>query len=106
MQLADLQSNGAVVVGRDLDRGITASLATLDVTLSLDGKAVNSVDKGASWDAIVKDIAWLAGHAEARGLPLKAGQVIITGARALLKLDGATRVEGVLGDWGRVSCGV
>lgn len=106
VQLGDLQSNGAVIVGPDLDRRITSALATLLVTLNLDGKAVHSVEAGASWDVILKDIAWLAGHAEARGMPLKAGQVIITGARALLKLDGATRIEGVLGDWGRVRCGV
>jgi 2-keto-4-pentenoate hydratase len=106
VQLADLQSNGAVVVGPDMDRAIITALATLPVTLELDGVAVHSVEKGASWDDIVTAIAWLADHAEARGLPLKAGQVIITGARALLKLDGATRIEGVLGDWGRVRCGL
>lgn len=106
VQLADLQSNGAVVVGPDMDRAITASLATLPVGLEFDGRPVHNVETGASWDDTVKAIAWLADHAEARGLPLKAGQVIITGARALLKLDGATRIEGVIGDWGRVSCAV
>ena len=106
LQLADLQSNGAVIIGAAMDRGITATLSTLPVSLELDSKPAHAVDKGAGWDVILKDIAWLAGHAESRGKPLKAGQVIITGARALLKLDGATRIEGVLGGFGRVSGGV
>jgi 2-keto-4-pentenoate hydratase len=106
LQLGDLQSNGAVVVGKALDRDITGSLDTLEVTLELDGKPAHSVDKGASWDDILSATAWLAGHAESRGLPLKSGQVIITGARALLKIEKATMVEGILGDWGRVTCGV
>ncbi|SMQ85314.1 2-keto-4-pentenoate hydratase [Devosia lucknowensis] len=104
LQLADLQSNGAVVVGNEVDRGITAALDTLAVVLELDGKAVHSVEKGASWTDTLTAIAWLATHAHQRGLPLRAGQVIITGARALLKLDGATDVAGILGDHGRVDC--
>ena len=106
VQLADLQSNGAVIVGAALDRAITASLDTLSVTLELDGKPIHAVEKGASWADILDAIAWLAGHAAERGMPLKAGQVIITGARALHKLDGATMVEGILGEFGRVTCGV
>lgn len=106
LQLADLQSNGAVIVGAALDRGITGSLDTLGVTLELDGKPAHQVEKGASWDDTLKAIAWLAGHAAGRGMPLKAGQVIITGARALSPLNGASMVEGILGDWGRVTCGV
>lgn len=106
LQLGDLQSNGAVVVGTALDRSIIAGLHTLPVALELDGKPVHSVDKGASWAETLSAIAWLSGHAAARGLPLKMGQVIITGARALAPLDGAKMIEGVVGDWGRVTCGV
>lgn len=106
LQLADLQSNGAIILGKAVDRAVTGALDTVKVTLELDGKPVHSVETGASWDVIVKDIAWLAGHAEERGLALKAGQVIITGARALLKLDGATKIVGRMGEWGAVNCGV
>lgn len=106
LQLADLQSNGAVIVGPVLDRAITAVLETLPVTLQVDGKTAHAVEQGASWADIIDALAWLAGHAAGRGLPLSSGQVIITGARALLKLNGATAIEGILGDWGRVSCKV
>ena len=106
LQLGDLQSNGAVIVGKAMDRALLDTLDALQVTLELDGKPVHAVDKGASWQDIVDAIAWLAGHAEQRGHGLKAGQVIITGARALAPLNGAKMIEGVLGDWGRVNCGV
>jgi len=106
LQLADLQSNGAVIIGTALDRDIISSLDRLAVTLELDGKPAHQVDKGASWDDTLKAIAWLAGHAAGRGMPLRAGHVIITGARALAPINGATMVEGIVGEWGRVTCGV
>jgi 2-keto-4-pentenoate hydratase len=106
LQLADLQSNGAVIVGTALDREIIGSLDKLAVTLELDGKPAHQVEKGASWDDTLKAIAWLSGHAAGRGMPLRAGQVIITGARTLSPINGASMVEGILGHWGRVNCGV
>ncbi|MBB4052927.1 2-keto-4-pentenoate hydratase [Devosia subaequoris] len=106
LQLGDLQSNGAVIVGRAMDRTMVDALASLPVTLELDGKPTHTVSKGASWDDIVGAITWLAGHAEQRGHSLRAGQEIITGARALAPLNGAKMIEGVLGEWGRVNCGV
>jgi len=106
LQLGDLQSNGAVVVGKAMDRAMMDALDALPVALELDGKPAHAVDKGASWCDIVGAIAWLAGHAEQRGHGLRAGQVIITGARVLAPLNGATMIEGVLGDWGRVNCGI
>ncbi|MEQ8598600.1 MAG: hypothetical protein RLP98_01640 [Devosia sp.] len=106
LQLGDLQSNGAVVVGKEMDRAMMEALDALPVALELDGKPAHAVDKGASWRDIVGAIAWLAGHAEQRGHGLRAGQVIITGARVLAPLNGATMIEGVLGDWGRVNCGI
>ncbi len=106
LQLGDLQSNGAVIVGQAMDRAMVTALETLPTTLELDGKPVHGVDRGASWHDVLEAIAWLAGHAEKRGQGLKAGQVIITGARALAPLNGAKMIEGVLGNWGRVNCGV
>ncbi len=101
--LGDLQSNGAVVVGGAFDDRIRADLGTLDVTLDYDGKLAHSVSEGASWDQILDALAWLSGHASTRGMALKAGQVIITGSRALLALDGAQQVTGRFGDWGTIS---
>lgn len=103
LQLGDLQSNGAVVVGPAVSNDIRAALPTLPVSLAYDGKTVKEVATGASWDDIIAALVWLAPHAEARGFPLKAGQTIITGARIALPLGTAEHIEGKLGEWGKVS---
>ncbi|MET0436205.1 MAG: fumarylacetoacetate hydrolase family protein, partial [Devosia sp.] len=103
LQLGDLQSNGAVVVGPAIANEIREALPTLPVSLVYDGKSVKDVAAGASWDDIVAALVWLAPHAESRGFPLKAGQTIITGSRVAAPLDGADHVEGKLGDWAKVS---
>lgn len=103
LQLGDLQSNGAVVVGPALANDVRGALPTLPVSLAYDGKSVKDVATGASWDDIIAALVWLAPHAESRGLPLKAGHTIITGARIAMPLGTADLVEGKLGDWGKVS---
>ncbi|MBO9590137.1 fumarylacetoacetate hydrolase family protein [Devosia sp.] len=103
LQLGDLQSNGAVVVGPALANEVRAALPTLPVSLSYDGKTVKEVSTGASWADIVAALVWLAPHAEARGFPLKAGQTIITGARIAVPLGTTDHVEGKLGEWGKVA---
>lgn len=103
LQLGDLQSNGAVVVGPAIANEIREALPTLPVSLVYDGKSVKDVATGASWDDIIAALVWLAPHAESRGFPLKAGQTVITGSRVAAPLDGADHVEGKLGDWGNVS---
>lgn len=102
-KMGDLQSNGCVVVGPALDPAIRNELSTLPVRLLLDGTEAKAAATGASWGATVEALRWLASHAAARGLPLRAGQVIISGARALASHAPATLVVGDLGKWGKVS---
>jgi 2-keto-4-pentenoate hydratase len=102
-KMGDLQSNGCVVVGPELDPAIKTELTTLPVRLLLDGTEAKAATAGASWATIVEALRWLASHAAARGLPLRAGQVIITGARALAPHAPAALVVGDLGKWGKVS---
>jgi len=102
-KIGDLQSNGAVIVGPAIDPAIKPSLSTLKARLRLDGSEVKSTDSGASWDAIVEAVRWLADHAASRGLPLTAGQVIITGARVVAPHSPAGLIEGDMGSWGKVT---
>jgi 2-keto-4-pentenoate hydratase len=102
-RMGDLQANGAVIVGPALDPAIRTELTTLPVRLLLDGTEAKVATSGASWATIVEALRWLASHAAGRGLPLRAGQVIISGARALAPHAPATLVVGDLGKWGKVS---
>ncbi|MGV8833537.1 MAG: fumarylacetoacetate hydrolase family protein [Devosia sp.] len=103
VRLGDLQSNGAVVVGPALDAAIKATLGSLPVSLLLDGVEAKTGTTGASWSEVVTALGWLASHAAARGMPLKAGQVIITGSRALAPHGTTQTIEGRLGEWGTVT---
>jgi len=103
VKLGDLQSNGAVVVGPALDDAVKSNLTTLPVSLLFDGIEAKASASGASWSDILAAIGWLANHAAARGLPLTAGQVLITGSRALVPHGTAQSIEGRMGHWGSVT---
>lgn len=103
VKLGDLQSNGAVIVGPALDPAIKADLASLAVSLYLDGEAAKATTSGADWAAVVEAVRWLASHAAGRGMPLVAGNVIITGARVVAPHGNAGVVEGQAGHWGKVT---
>lgn len=103
VQLGDLQSNGAVIVGPAVDAGIREALPTLPVTLTYGEKVIKEVETGADWSAILAALVWLAPRADKRGFPLKAGQVIITGSRIAVPLEQAEAVAAKLGHWGEVS---
>lgn len=102
-KIGDLQSNGAVVVGPAFDPAIKTELGSLGVTLRLDGVEAKTTTSGADWNAILRTLGWLSGHAAARGLPLKAGQVIITGSRVVAPQAQAGVLEGDIGHWGKVT---
>ena len=69
--LADCQSNEAVIVGQALDG--STDLATLPLSLSIDGMIVAATSEGVSLDEMLPGLVWLANHALARGSPLRKG---------------------------------
>ena len=89
--IADLQNNAGVIVGparavRDLPE-----LAQQAMSMSVDGTEVGQVADGSTTETVLRSLAWLANHAAARGLALKQGDVVITGARiGALPLHGKT----------------
>lgn len=103
LKLADLQSNGAVVVGPDFSDEIKGELSSLAITLELDGVETANARSGASYEAIVEAIRWLASHAASRGMPLRSGQVIITGSRILHAQGSSRQISGNVGKWGVVT---
>ncbi|NGP19116.1 fumarylacetoacetate hydrolase family protein [Devosia aurantiaca] len=103
-KLADLQSNGAVVVGPAFSADVKAQISQFPATLTHDGAIVKSGQGGASWVQIVEAVRWLATHAAERGMPLKAGNnVIITGSRVLAPSEGTRDVVGAFGEFGSVA---
>lgn len=95
--VADLQSNAAVVVGPALADWQGLDLSTLHIDFKIGGNAT-SVDKGATNDATVGAITWLANTQARRHGGLRKGQVIITGSRINASFTASD--ETVIADFG------
>lgn len=103
-QLADLQSHGALVLGepRPWPAG-GVDLAALEARLWFDGKGVAHTRGGHPVGQLRPLLAWLARHAQARGRPLRAGDVVTTGSlTGMLFAPPGSTVEGELAGIGRV----
>lgn len=87
---ADSQSNAAVVLGEGRPDGTGLEFAEVAMRLRLNGAEAAYTPGGAATAVVLSALAWLANHAAARCGGLKAGQVIITGARL-----GPTAVAGM-----------
>lgn len=88
--IADLQHSGAVVVGPGISPGNWPELSHQALSLEMDGTEIARTAGNSSTENMLTSLAWLANHAVAYGLPLKAGDVVITGARlGPLALEGS-----------------
>jgi len=79
--LADTQSNRAFSAAEAGLPWAAVEMAQVPLTLLCDGQVVAETPGGASSAQVAEAVIWLAGHAAGRGLPLRRGQVIITGSR-------------------------
>lgn len=79
--IADLQSSGGVVVGPPVAAHTLPEFGQQRMTLEEDGTTVAQTEGNATTSNMMASLAWLANHAAGRGLPLKAGMLVITGAR-------------------------
>ena len=92
--MADGFRSAGVVLGDAIDDWRDGLPDRLDITLMLDGDTVSVAEAAAPMDQAMDFLGWLAGHARSQGMPLKAGDVIITGARiGPLALNGATHAN-------------
>lgn len=85
LNISDLQVNAAVVTGPLRTDWQDMDLSTLKLTLDI-GAEHWSTDKGASLDAVIDALVWLANEGSLRQGGLKAGEVIITGSRIIQPL--------------------
>jgi 2-keto-4-pentenoate hydratase len=89
--IADLQNNAGVVLGPARAMIELPELGQQPMKMSVDGTEIGRVPGGSTTETMLLSLAWLANHAAARGLALKQGDVIITGARiGALPLHGKT----------------
>lgn len=79
--LADLRSNAATIVGPALKDWRGLDFARVAMELSFDGKKVAEVSGGASTGTALGIMTGLVNHATSRNGGMRAGQVVITGAR-------------------------
>lgn len=79
--IADLQSALAIVYGPALEDWRAFDFTTMDMSMTLNGAPYGNPKAGPETGKVLEAITWLSNHATERDGGLKAGQVIITGAR-------------------------
>ena len=79
--LADAQSNRAFSAAETGLPWSAVEMAAVPLTLLCDGQVIAETPGGASSAQVAEAVIWLAAHAAGRGMPLRRGQVIITGSR-------------------------
>jgi len=80
--LADRQSNAGLVFGPLATDWRSRDLADVRPAFNvIRGAEIAMTKAAASTDSVLDAVVWLANHAAGRGRPLKAGQIVITGAR-------------------------
>lgn len=78
--IADNASCGVVVLGDKAVRPTAVDLSTCGIVVSLNGEIISTGAGAAALGSPVNCIAWLANTLGARGVALKAGEVILSGS--------------------------
>jgi len=79
--LADAQSNRAFAAAETGVPWASVELGAVPLSVFCDGRLLEHCPGGATSAQVAEAVIWLAGHAARRGLPLRQGQIIITGSR-------------------------
>lgn len=103
-RLADLQGCAAVVLGAPATGWSGLEFAELPFALALAGQEVSLKLNSPTTGQTLEALCWLADHAASRGTPLKAGDVVITGARlGPVSLRGVRDCRATIGRLGPVA---
>lgn len=81
-RLADGIQNEGLVIGGSVARWAAMDLAQLPLTVQIDGAAVHQGVGGHPLSDPLAPLVWIANHLSARGIGLKAGDVVTTGSCA------------------------
>jgi 2-keto-4-pentenoate hydratase len=77
---SDFGNNWGLIVGPEVSGWRELAFADMPCETFIDGKSVGAGTAASLPDGPAEALAWLLGHAAARGLPLKAGDLVTTGA--------------------------
>lgn len=103
--VADNASCGSYVLGLEPRRVTDLSLIHSGMTLSKNGTLVATGTGAACLDSPLLSAYWLARRMAANGDPIRAGEVILTGALGpMIVLQPQDRIEVEIGGLGRVTC--
>ncbi|TWC66582.1 2-keto-4-pentenoate hydratase [Herbaspirillum sp. SJZ099] len=105
--LADLQSHGAIVLGPEIPIESMGRIdfSGLEASLEVGGALVAQAKGGNPMRDLEMVVAWLARHAQRRGMPLQKGQVVMTGSCTGMHFIGSpAAVIGRLGRLNAVMC--
>lgn len=80
--LADGNGNAAIIIGDEISHWRSLDLSALTVALEANGATLAQATQGAALPQVLHLLATLANHAAKHAGGLRAGQIIITGARA------------------------
>jgi 2-keto-4-pentenoate hydratase len=103
---ADAGTNGLLVLGQPVpvEQFDLGSLGSVSATMTVDGRIVGEGVGADVYGGPIEALVWLANHLAARGIPLRAGQVVTTGtatqiadlapgSSAMAQLDGIGTVS-------------
>ncbi|MCB2013220.1 MAG: hypothetical protein KDF64_21965 [Geminicoccaceae bacterium] len=91
--VADLQGNAAVVLGAAVEGWRALVFENLPLQLKFADKVLDLSPRNTGLPELLKTLCWLANHARERGVPLRAEDTIITGARlGPVNLGSATEI--------------
>jgi 2-keto-4-pentenoate hydratase len=103
--VADNASCGSYVLGLEPRRVADLSLIHSGMTFSKNGTLVATGTGAACLDSPLLSAYWLARRMAANGDPIRAGEVILTGALGpMIVLQPQDRIEVEIGGLGRVTC--
>lgn len=102
---SDFGNNWGLILGEEIPGWRDLPLGALPCETFIDGISVGTGSAASLPDGPAEALAWLLGHAAARGLPLKAGDLVTTGAvTGVHDITAGQKARITFGTFGEILC--